>query len=131
MSPPARSAAPTHTTAFAAIPIHARQGVPSFNGKTNSIIGQQIALTQTGINSRWVDKNVHASIERISAFEKHKRQVDLIMNQSRSGHSNKPGGQSLTISRDEAKYRELMELAQGREQSTMNEKIKRSVELDK
>ena len=39
-------------------------------------------------------------------------------------------GKCLTISRDEQKYRELKELQLGREQTNMNEKIKRSLELD-
>ena len=37
MSPPQTHAAPTHTTAFAAIPAH--HSIQSVSGKTNSIIG--------------------------------------------------------------------------------------------
>ena len=48
--------------------------------KTNSIIGPKFSHCTGTINSKYIDKNVHASIERIKGFERHKRQVNLIMN---------------------------------------------------
>ena len=77
LSAVATNAAPTHTT------FQARSGHTIPSTKTNSIIGTHVSVRRGMINSKYIDNNVHASIERIKGFERHKRQVNLIMNGKR------------------------------------------------
>ena len=84
------------------------------------------------INSKFIDQNVHASIERMSRYEQHAKALQLIMSEKRRNHSSDKTAmaKSFVVTKDVPTYNELQELRMSREQTTINNHIRKSIEID-
>ena len=84
------------------------------------------------INSRFIDDNIHASIERMNRYENHAKALKGIMSEKRRNHSSDKTdmAKSFVVTKDTPTYNELVELRLSREQTTLNNQIRKSIEID-